>query len=123
MALDFMNLSCGKTVYWLRSKQSGGTLTTESRFLSRVRVTVGDIENDNDVLISVRAEDDVPYKPLDYSAPKPPIDKSDVFVTELELLVHNPYAFYVKHILRLRKKDDYWVLPDARNFGILVHDD
>ena len=122
MALDFMNLSCGKTVYWLRSKQSGGTLTTESRFLSRVRVTVGDIENDNDVLISVRAEDDVPYNPLDYSAPKPPIDKSDVFVTELELLIHNPYAFYVKHILRLRKKDDYWVLPDARNFGILVHD-
>ena len=122
MALDFMNLSCGKQVYWLRSKQSGGTLTTESRFLSRVRVTVGDIEKDNNVLTAVRGEDDVPYKPLDYSAPTPPIDKSDVFVTELELLVHNPYAFYVKHILRLHKKDDYWILPDARNFGILVHD-
>lgn len=122
MALDFMNLSCGKEVYWLRSKQSGGTLTTESRFLSRVRVTVGDIEKDDVILESVRAEDDVPYKPLDYSAPTPPIDKTDVFVTEIELLIHNPYAFYVKHILRLKRKDDYWVLPDARNFGILVHD-
>ena len=122
MALDFMNLSCGAEVYWLRSKQSGGTLTTESRFLSRVRVVVGDIQNDDEILKSVRAMDDVQYNPLDYSAPTPPIDKSDVFVTDLELLIHNPYAFYVKHILKLRRKDDYWVLPDARNFGILVHD-
>ena len=122
MALDFMNLSCGKEVYWLRSKQSGGTLTTESRFLSRVRVAVGDIQTDDEILKTVRARDDVEYEPLDYSPPTPPIDKSDVFVTELELLIHNPYAFYVKHILRLHKKDDYWVLPDARNFGILVHD-
>jgi len=122
MALDFMNLSCGKEVYWLRSKQSGGSLTTESRFLSRVRVAIGDIQSDDKILQSVRAIDDVPYEPLDYSAPTPPIDKSDVFVTEIELLIHNPYAFYVKHILRLRKTDDYWVLPDARNFGNLVHD-
>ena len=47
MALDFMTLSCANTVYWLRSKQSGGVLTTESRFLSRVRVCVGDIKTDD----------------------------------------------------------------------------
>ena len=122
MSLDFMNLSCGNEVYWLRSKQMGGTLTTESRFLSRVRVAIGDIRTDNKILKAVRAMDDVPYRPLDYSSPTPPIDKSDIYVTEIELLIHNPYAFYVKHILKLRKKDDYWVLPDARNFGILVHD-
>lgn len=122
MALDFMTLSCGTEVYWLRSKQSGGVLTTESRFLSRVRVTCGDIKTDDDVLNAVRDMDNVPYIPLDYTPPTPPIDKSDVYVTELELLIHNPYAFYVKHILRLKKLDDYWVLPDARNFGILVHD-
>ena len=122
MALDFMNLSCGGDVYWLRSKQSGGTLTTQSRFLSRVHVAIGDIKTANDILDAVRAYDDVESHPLDYSPPTPPIDKSDVYVTEIELLIHNPYAFYVKHILRLRKKDDYWVLPDARNFGTLVHD-
>ena len=122
MALDFMNLSCGDVVYWLRSKQSGGVLTTESRFLSRVCVCVGDIKTDDEILQSVRAQDDVEYLPLDYSAPVPPIDRSDVYVTEIELLIHNPYAFYAKHILKLRVMDDYWVLPDARNFGILVHD-
>ncbi len=122
MALDFMTLSCGGEVYWLRSKQSGGVLTTESRFLSRVRVCVGDIKNNNDVLNTVLDEDNVRYNPLDYTPPTPPIDKSDVYVTELELLIHNPYAFYAKHILGLRPKDDHWILPDARNFGILVHD-
>lgn len=122
MALDFMTLSCGADVYWLRSKQSGGNLTTESRFLSRVRVAIGNIKTADDVLNSVREMDNVEYQPLDYSAPTPPIDKSDVYVTEIELLIHNPYAFYVKHILRLRRTDDYWVLPDARNFGNLVHD-
>ena len=122
MSLDFMTLSCGPDVYWLRSKQSGGILTTESRFLSRVRVATGEIKTDENILQSVREMDNVSYEPLDYSAPTPPIDKSDVYVTEIELLIHNPYAFYVKHILRLRKMDDYWVLPDARNFGNLVHD-
>ena len=121
MALDFMNLSCNREVYWLRSKQSGGVLMTESRFLSRVRVTIGDIKEEKDILKSVRAKDNVPYNPLDYSAPVPPIDKTDVYVTEIELLIHNPYAFYAKHILRVRPKDDYWILPDARNFGDLVH--
>ena len=122
MALDFMNLSCGDMVYWLRSKQSGGVLTTESRFLSRVRVCVGDVSGDDDILKSVRDMDNIEYNPLDYSPPTPPIDRSDVYVTEIELLIHNPYAFYAKHILKLRPIDDYWVLPDARNFGILVHD-
>lgn len=122
MALDFMNLSCGKEVYWLRSKQSGGVLTTESRFLSRVRVAVDDIKQGKDILESVRKCDDVELNPLDYSAPVPPIDRSDVYVTEIELLIHNPYAFYARHILRLRPVDDYWVLPDARNFGNLVHE-
>ena len=122
MALDFMNLSCAKEVYWLRAKQSGGVLTTESRFLSRVRVCAGDIKQDDNVFNIVRGMDDVEYNPLDYSAPTPPIDKSDVHVTDLELLIHNPYAFYAKHILKLKPVDDYWVLPDARNFGILVHD-
>jgi len=122
MALDFMNLSCGETVYWLRSKQSGGALTTESRFISRVRVAIGEIQDGDDILQCVRNRDNVVYQPLDNTPPTPPIDKSDVYVTEIELLIHNPYAFYVKHILRLRVTDDYWVLPDARQFGNLVHD-
>jgi len=43
-------------------------------------------------------------------------------VTDLELLIHNPYAFYCRHILRLKPMDDYWKEPDARDFGNLVHE-
>jgi inactivated superfamily I helicase len=35
-SLDFMNLACGNEIYWIRSLQSGGVQTTESRFLSRI---------------------------------------------------------------------------------------
>lgn len=121
-ALDFMNLSCGKCVYWLRSGVSGGVQTTESRFISRVIARRGVFNADTEILDAILARDDVPYKPLDYSAPVPPADWSDVYVTELEHLIHNPYSFYVKHILRLRVLDDYWVGVDARDFGNLVHD-
>ena len=121
-ALDFMNLSCGKCVYWLRSAIAGGVQTTESRFISRVIARRGAFNTDTEILDAVLACDDVPYKPLDYSAPTPPADWSDVYVTELEHLIHNPYSFYVKHILRLRVLDDYWVGVDARDFGNLVHD-
>ena len=124
MALDFMNLSCGPEVYWLRSKISGGVQTTESRFLSRIAARGGnyDTKLQNKILSNVHERDNVSPRPLNYDAPTPPADWSDVYVTELELLIHNPYAFYVRHILRLRQIDDYWVAPDARTFGNLVHD-
>lgn len=124
MSLDFMNLSCGADVYWLRSKISGGVQTTESRFLSRVVARGGEYDTQiaTDILSVIHARDDVELRPLDYSAPTPPVDWSDVYVTELELLIHNPYAFYARHILRLRPIDDYWLGPDARKFGTLVHD-
>lgn len=121
-ALDFMNLSCGKCVYWLRSAVAGGVQTTESRFISRVIARRGGFNTDTEILDTVLARDDVELRPLDYSAPVPPADWSDVYVTELEHLIHNPYSFYVKHILRLRVLDDYWVGVDARDFGNLVHD-
>ncbi|MBO5946682.1 MAG: PD-(D/E)XK nuclease family protein [Alphaproteobacteria bacterium] len=121
-ALDFMNLSCGKCVYWLRSGVAGGVQTTESRFISRVIARRGVFDQNTELLDTVLARDNVPLRPLDYSVPTPPADWSDVYVTELEHLIHNPYSFYAKHILRLRVLDDYWVGVDARDFGNLVHD-
>ncbi len=121
-SLDFMNLSCGKSVYWLRAVQSGGVQTTESRFLSRVIARGAKIGRDTEILNAVLAQDNVAYKSLDYSVPTPKNDWSDVYVTELELLIHNPYAFYVRHILKLRVLDDYWVGVGPRDFGNLVHE-
>ena len=123
MSLDFMNLSCCDEVYWLRSLNSGGTKTLESRFLSRVMARGGKI-NENaakKILGNVLARDDVAENPLDSSAPNPIVKWGDVYVTELEKLIHNPYVFYVSHILRLKKNKDWWMGVDARVFGDLVH--
>ena len=148
MALDFMTLSCGPEIYWTRSMRSGGGETTESRFLSRVAVAecrggtcsapgfpreqssrgMGRADNnpplqDSDYWLSrVRARDDVAPQPMDASAPTPPADWSDVHVTDVEYLIHNPYAFYVRHILRLRHNPDLWEDTTAIDFGNLVHE-
>lgn len=123
-ALDFMNLSCGPEVYWVRSGASGGVQMTESRFLSRIIARGGDFDTavGTDVIAKIVADDSPNLCPLSYAPPSPPADWSDVYVTELEHLIHNPYSFYVKHILRLKTKDDYWLTPDARDFGNLVHE-
>ena len=95
----------------------------ESRFISRVIARRGIIDKKYaDILLErIAKRDDVPKLSLDFVAPQPPNDWSDVYVTELDYLIHNPYAFYVKHILKLKKLDDYWALPDTRTFGNLVH--
>jgi inactivated superfamily I helicase/RecB family exonuclease len=123
MALDFMTLSCAGTVYWLRSQAAGSSRTTESRFISRADVATGGLDRSYaaDILAAVRDRDNVEYNPIDGSPPRVPADRSDVYVTELELLIHNPYAFYARHILRLYPKNDYWHIADARDFGNLVH--
>lgn len=125
MALDFINLSNGADVYWLRSKTAGGSQTTESRFLSRVEVALKNKDFDNkkanEILSAVRGFDMIAPKPLDYSNPIPPADRKPVYVTKLELLIHNPYAFYANHILGLRPKDDWWITASAKDFGTLVH--
>lgn len=122
-ALDFMNLSCGGDVYWIRSGNAGGVQTTQSRFLSRVAVRGGqyDTKAADDILAVVRGRDVVPSRVLDYSPPVVTDDWGDIYVTDLEYLIHNPYAFYVRHMLRLRVLNDYWMAPDARDFGNLVH--
>lgn len=123
MSLDFMNLSCGATVYWLRSMVSGGTQTTESRFISRIMARGGkfDTEIGRQIVSNIHARDNIELRQLDYSAPTPPADWSDVYVTDLEYLIHNPYAFYARHILRLYPINDYWLGPDARDFGTMIH--
>ena len=123
-ALDFMNLSCGPQVYWTRSRVSGGVQTMQSRFLSRLnaRRAIFDTAVGVDVLNCVNMRDAPVADGLDYSPPVAPADWSDVYVTELEHLIHNPYSFYVRHILKLRVLDDWWMGVDARAFGNLVHD-
>ena len=124
-SLDFINLSCAPNVYWLRSKVSDSVKTIESRFLSRVNLIYEETQKnitDNDFYLKkVLDKNNIKYLPLVKTVAAPLSDKSNVFVTDLDFLVHNPYAFYVKHILKLKYKEDYFENQSYKDFGILVH--
>ena len=120
MALDFINLSCSAEVFWTRSQMSGGGATTESRFLSRVAVARAESREPRaeEWLKKVRAYDNVEFAPL-RPTPAMGVFPQKLSMTALELLIHNPYAFYARYILNLKpvKEEE----PGAREFGILVH--
>ncbi len=42
-------------------------------------------------------------------------------VTDIETLIRNPYGFYAKKILELRKKDNIWEEPKISDFGNFIH--
>ena len=42
-------------------------------------------------------------------------------VTDIETLIRNPYSFYAKKILGLRKKDNIWTEPKISDFGNFIH--
>ncbi|MCC8467618.1 MAG: RecB family exonuclease [Rickettsia endosymbiont of Eriopis connexa] len=42
-------------------------------------------------------------------------------VTDIETLIRNPYEFYAKKILGLRKKDNIWEEPKISDFGNFIH--
>ncbi len=46
---------------------------------------------------------------------------SSISATNIELLVRNPYIFYAKNILKLKKIDDINREPSFADFGTLVH--
>ena len=119
-ALDFMTLSCNKNVWWTRPKMSGGSETTQSRFLSRVDALTL-VNQGAEVLDALRASDEMPLDAIS-TAPFVGEYKGDFYATWIEDLLHNPYQFYAKHILNLRRGRDIGDDPDARDFGNMVHD-
>ncbi len=127
MALDFMTLSCAKNVYWVRSKKMGSEITTESRFLSRVDVIskrMGDkIEHCELYTKMAESLDNVEISPITPLEPRPPVNSriNNPYVTDLDLLIHNPYAYYAKCILKLRPLDEVNREIDSRDFGNLIH--
>jgi inactivated superfamily I helicase len=119
-ALDFINLSCAPVVYWTRAKKSGGGETIESRFLTRASLNPA-----LSVMSAPRRAPEIKYAPLPNAMDNPPASaahNAPIFVTRLEDLIHNPYLYYAKKILNLRRLPDAWENTNALEFGNLVHD-
>ncbi len=127
-AHDFTSHLHNKEVFITRSKKENGEITVESPFISRIlayfnanNLTINRAEKYSEYLklLEKPSERKLPQKPY----PKPAIElrPKKLSVTDIENLIYNPYQFYVKKILKLRKLDDLEREVENRDYGNFIH--
>jgi len=127
-AADFLLLAASCTeVVLSRAQKRGGAPTQPARWLTRLAIFLGGQGQplpEHQATDWAEALDRRPSPPAyPRPAPNPPVwSRPDTLsVTEVEALIADPYAFYAKRILRLRKLEDLDADLDAQDFGIAVH--
>lgn len=126
--LDFIH-ACGNTeVFLTRSGRRDGTPTIPSRFLLKLETG---LKNSNlslppcsEFLDYVRFQSNQ-VRAESAPAPEPkPITENrprKLSVTEIEVLLKDPYSIYAKHILNLKPLNDLDLEAGDKEFGILIH--
>lgn len=125
-AHDFAQAMGARQVLLTRARKDGTSPTVTSRFWLRLEaVAPGGLPRDEELLAIARGLDH-PEKVAPALRPSiaPPSDLRPraISVTEVEKLLADPYAFYARHILKLKALDPLALEPDAREIGILAHD-
>ncbi len=96
-----------------------------SRFLLRLRAMLDDIPHETQALALARSFDHAePAPPHPRPQPRPSAEqrKVQLSATGIGTLRSDPYQFYAKHILRLKRLDGLDEEPDDRLKGTLVHE-
>jgi len=111
-----------------RSGKSGGSPTTPSRWLQRMTALLGktDLKRESATWLFWYQTLDMADEYLEIAPPEPKPELSlrprRLSVTNIELLMRDPYAVYAKHILSLRPLDDLEADPSAADKGNIVHE-
>lgn len=130
-AHDFAQLACAPQVVLTRTQRSDGAPRVASRWLWRLLTLLKGAGIDNlapspgrDPRHWARAMH-VPasFQPARPPMPKPPLSARPraIAITDVELLIRDPYAFYAKRILRLKPLDLIGIEAGARERGIALH--
>lgn len=130
-AHDFTYHLSSPEVYLTYANKSGGVNVAPSRFLSRLE-TFLKIKNMHDSVIeksmgfaklAVEIDEASNIYPCAEPKPNPAVNlrPGKIYVTEVERLIRNPYAFYARKILNLKALDEIDKEPDAMDFGTLMH--
>ncbi|MEX6724469.1 double-strand break repair protein AddB [Parapedomonas caeni] len=125
-AHDFAQALGARRVLLTRARKDGTAPTVPSRLLLRLETASGGaLPPASDLLAVARALD----APAVIRAAEPPAPAPDpalrprqLSVTEVEKLLTDPYAFYARRMLGLRRLDPLATDPDPSAFGTLVHD-
>jgi ATP-dependent helicase/nuclease subunit B len=131
-AHDFLSAACAPEVVLSRArKDEAGTPTTPSRWLARLDAVLRSLD--------LRAEVDPrphwrnwaqaldepagPPRPVPRPEPRPPVAARPgrLWVTDVELLMRDPYQVYAKRILRLAPLDPLDADPGGAERGQIVH--
>ena len=131
-AHDFAQSLGTKEVLLTRAAKLAGAPTVASRFVQRLQAVAGKERWDGALargekyLQWARALDEppAPAKPVARPRPRPRIDMrpASLSVTEIELLLRDPYSVYARHILHLHPLDPVDTAPGARDRGTVIHE-
>ena len=124
-AHDFAGFLGAPRVLVTRAKRDSRSPTVASRLLLRLQAMTGGLARDGRLERLAAAIDDagVP-KPVDRPAPCPPVEDRprQIYVTDVDRLNADPFAFYAKAMLKLRSLDAVDADVTAAWKGSAVHD-
>lgn len=125
--MDFAHCFCAPEVYLTRSLKTDGSPTIPSRFLSRIEAVLqaSGLEWIIESPETARLLDIPPFfEQIERPAPKPPVNirPKSLSVTNIELLMRNPYAIYAKYILSLYPLDELEEIEERQLYGSAIHE-
>ena len=123
-AHDFASALGAPEVLITRARRDAKSPTVASRFLLRLDAISGGLPRDRVLERLTRALDDPgPPHPTDRPAPSPPAEQrpKNIWVTQVDRLKADPFAFYASAMLRLRELDPVDADYSARWKGDEVH--
>jgi ATP-dependent helicase/nuclease subunit B len=123
-AHDFASALGAPEVLITRARRDSRSPTVASRFLLRLEAISGGLPRDLVLERITRALDDPgPPEPVEQPGPCPPAEQrpKEIWVTQVDRLKADPFAFYANAMLRLRELDPVDADHTARWKGEAVH--
>lgn len=135
-AHDFQQALCHENVWLTRSMRSDDAQSVPSRWLNRLSNLLPGISEGEAVLTEMHErgnvwlakttslEKVVRTKPAPRPSPAPPVAARPrrLSVSQIDLLLRDPYAIYARHVLRLKPLDPLMRAPDHLLRGIVLHE-
>jgi ATP-dependent helicase/nuclease subunit B len=125
---DFLLGACAAPEAVLsRAARRGGAPTVPARWLVRLETFLRgqglEIERSPAARWAAALDQPAKVEPVERPKPRPPaaLRPREISVTEVSELLADPYAFYAKRMLRLRRLDDLDADVGAIDYGMIVH--
>jgi ATP-dependent helicase/nuclease subunit B len=130
-AHDFVQTLGTHDVVITRAQKRDGSPMVPSRFLQRLKAFTGSGtwtrmvkagERYRRLARSLDTPEPAPPLPRPRPKPDPALFPRTLSVTEIEVLVRDPYSIFARHILKLDALDAIAVAPSAADRGTIIHD-